>query len=570
MGPKVKETPHYDSDDESIPPPPPPETDASKEAFIDHQKTPQDHSGATTTPSRKWRLLKKEAEHVLIPQDNFEDVAAATSAANQSPNPVQGYFRGLQVAQRDEEEEAGMDDIEIPSSSIVARLNGIEKRLRRKKTLFRTGLIFLVLLIAVAIITGSIFGTRKSNPVFNTPAAKFLKQNLPEVYARSKSSSSAQYTALKWITDKSVNGDFNYADPATFDSEDAVFAFQQRYAAACLYEGLTEQDWADTSFWMSNESICNWHGIVCDGNTVVKIDLTDNLLRGVLPPEVGLMTGLQQLILVSNWIGGTLPNELGNLNELVTLDLYDNLLTATLPDFSTLTQLAELYIGSNEFSGTIPDSWQGMTSLEYLWLDDLSLTGTIPSFIFDLPALVVLKMSNSGVNGAIPSNVGDLGQITYLNLAGNALSGGLPDSVADLPLDTLILDENPNLFDVDGGVFPSFLLNVSTLQELSLSNTGLRGPLPNFIVTTFPNLIELDLSKNSFTGSIPLVIAWARKLEVILLNDNDLEGGLPWSFSDLENLRLVNVSNNNLTGTIPNEYNTLVNLELFIDGTNIN
>jgi Leucine-rich repeat (LRR) protein len=563
MSPKIQDPPQYESDDESIPPPPPPPpADSSKEAFIDNHN--EDENGVSTPgPSKKWRILKKEAEHVLIPQDNLEDVAAASSAANGSPNPVQGYYRGVQSAQQDEEEEAGMDDIEIPSSSIVARLNGIERKLRRKKTLVRTGLIFLILLIVIiAVTTGSIYGTRKksnpfavsgNDPLLKTPASKYLSKKYPSITDRTMTSTlSPQYRALEWINDSSVNGNYNYADEATFESAEKAFEFEQRYAAACFYSGLTEEEWVNSALWMTSEPLCNWHGIACNEDTVVKMELTDNLMRGILAPEISLMSGLQQLLLDSNWIRGTLPTDFSNLKALVTLDLFDNLMTGTLPQsFSTLSELTEMYLGKNKFSGTVPELWKQMDKLEYLWLDDLSLSGNIPSVLFEMQSLLVLKMSNSGLSGTIPSSAGDLATITYLNLSGNAITGGIPSSIQNLPLETLSMGDNPNLFDSEEGSFPDFLSQISTLQELDLSNTGLSGEIPAFVSTDFPELTALDLSKNNLSGTIPLSMAYAANLALIALNENQLEGELPWSFADLTNLEVLNLSNNKLTGTIP-------------------
>lgn len=569
MSPKIKDPPPYESDDESIPPPPPPPPDdSSKEAFIDNHND-NENGVSTPAPSKKWRLLKKEAEHVLIPQDNLEDVAAASSAANGSPNPVQGYYRGVQNAQQDEEEEAGMDDIEIPSSSIVARLNGIERKLRRKKTLVRTGLIFLVLLIVIiAATTGSIYGTRKKSstspyavsskdPLLKTPASKYLSKKYPSIIERTMTSTlSPQYKALEWINDDATNGDFNYADETTFESEEKAFEFEQRYAAACFYYGLTEQEWVNDALWTSAESVCNWHGIACNEDTVVRIELTDNLMRGILSPEISLMSGLQQILLDSNWIRGALPEDLSNLKELITLDLFDNLMTGTLPEsFSTLSALNEMYLGRNQFSGTVPQLWKQLDNLQYLWLDDLSLSGNIPSGLFEMQSLMVLKMSNSGLSGTIPTTAGDLSTITYLNLSGNAITGGIPSSIQNLPLETLSVGDNPNLFDSDGGSFPDFLNEMSTLTELNLSNTGLSGEIPSFGSTDFPALTALDLSKNKLTGVIPLVMAYAKNLALIALNENELEGALPWSFADLNDLEVLNLSNNKLTGTIPSLQN---------------
>jgi len=166
---------HVDSDDDSVPPAPPPppmmgmggEDSQSEDHFQDHLDPAgtgvhgiahghghgnNDADEEDKAPVKKWRLLKREAEHVLIPQDepnehnnnnsnhmdgngNGMDMENALDGGSQhlanNPNgnvPMQGHFRGIQSAQDFDEEEAGMDEIEVPSSSVVARMNHKERK----------------------------------------------------------------------------------------------------------------------------------------------------------------------------------------------------------------------------------------------------------------------------------------------------------------------------------------------------------------------------------------------------------------------------------------------------------
>ena len=54
--------------------------------------------------------------------------------------------------------------------------------------------------------------------------------------------------------------------------------------------------------------------------------------QGGLPSEVGLLTGLEVLVLSNNYFSGTLPPELGNLVSIEYLDLRNNNLSGEVPD----------------------------------------------------------------------------------------------------------------------------------------------------------------------------------------------------------------------------------------------
>ena len=68
-----------------------------------------------------------------------------------------------------------------------------------------------------------------------------------------------------------------------------------------------------------------------EGGRVVGLLLSNSLLSGELPPEVGDLAALRWLDLSANQISGELPPELGNLANLEGLIVSHNLLTGALP-----------------------------------------------------------------------------------------------------------------------------------------------------------------------------------------------------------------------------------------------
>ncbi|KAK1377938.1 hypothetical protein POM88_024682 [Heracleum sosnowskyi] len=77
-------------------------------------------------------------------------------------------------------------------------------------------------------------------------------------------------------------------------------------------------------------------------------------------------------------------------------------------------------------------------------------------------------------------------------------------------------------------------------------NNQLRGSLPSEIGSTLPNLQKFQLSYNNFTGSIPVSLSNASKLQAIDFQSNNLSGPISVDFGRLLYLQILRLSNNNL------------------------
>ncbi|XP_062219410.1 LRR receptor kinase SERK2-like [Phragmites australis] len=146
---------------------------------------------------------------------------------------------------------------------------------------------------------------------------------------------------------------------------------------------------------------CTWFHVTCNNdNSVIRVDLGNAQLSGVLVPQLGQLKNLQYLELYSNIISGTIPPELGNLTNLVSLDLY-----------------------MNNFSGNIPDSLGNLSKLRFLRLNNNSLSGQIPISLTNISTLQVLDLSNNHLSGAVPST-GSFSLFTPISFANNPLLCG--------------------------------------------------------------------------------------------------------------------------------------------------
>lgn len=223
-------------------------------------------------------------------------------------------------------------------------------------------------------------------------------------------------------------------------------------------------------------------------------------------------------------------------------------------------------------------------------VDMSSLHGNIPTSICELTSLETLVLSGCGLSGNIPPELGQLKNLQHLNLSHNALVGAIPAELGNLEkLNTLDLSDN--IYVVDGikyvydslsGEIPASFANLKELSLLQLNNNHLSGDLA--VITQMPNLREVDLDYNKFTGGIPVGIGGLSQLvklhlagnplggelpeeigdlsvlEDLMLADCGLTGELPASYGKLSKLRMLNLANNELTGSIPDEWTGMTSL----------
>lgn len=134
---------------------------------------------------------------------------------------------------------------------------------------------------------------------------------------------SPQGRALKWLSD---GGE---------ETENLEVA-RTRFSLATIYysTNFVQHDsgassaWYQQSNWMSSDTVCLWHGVICMEEESVlgrvqALNLSSNGLAGVLPQEIGLlMLDIRSLDLGNNAIEGTIPDALSNLRNLGRYSLY--------------------------------------------------------------------------------------------------------------------------------------------------------------------------------------------------------------------------------------------------------
>ena len=163
--------------------------------------------------------------------------------------------------------------------------------------------------------------------------------------------------------------------------------------------------------WSESIPLRTWEGVWLreDQSRVDAIDLRNRVLSGVIPPELGMLSGLEYLDISHGELTGPIPPELGNLANVRFLRLQVNML-----------------------SGVIPAELGRLTSVETLDLGDNQLTGEIPRELADLPNLRRLYLALNYLTGEIPVELTQVSTLQTFHVIRNRLSGCVPDSMRDL------------------------------------------------------------------------------------------------------------------------------------------
>ncbi|KAG7944017.1 hypothetical protein I3843_15G076100 [Carya illinoinensis] len=274
-----------------------------------------------------------------------------------------------------------------------------------------------------------------------------------------------------------------------------------------------------------------------------SVDLSYNLLEGLIP--LNISPSLVRLRLGSNSLDGPIPSSVfGKLEKLMYLELDNNNLTGLIPpDLGSCLSLALLNLAGNNLTGTLPGQLGNLSRLQVMKLQSNRLVGEIPVEIARLQKLSTLNVSWNLLNGSIPSSISSLRNLVNMNLQGNNLSGSIPYDISRLN-SLLELQLGGNQLTGKIPVMPA------TLQiALNLSSNLLVGPIPDSF-RRLTGLEVLDLSNNRLTGEIPTFLTEMRSLTRLLLSNNQLSGIIPKfpSWLTLEargNEHLINTTTSN-------------------------
>ncbi|PHT82854.1 hypothetical protein T459_11297 [Capsicum annuum] len=301
---------------------------------------------------------------------------------------------------------------------------------------------------------------------------------------------------------------------------------------------------------------------------------------------------LETLEISYNSLQGNILEWIGNLHNMKVLSIQANQLTGSIPFIIfNISRIEVVAFADNSLSGYLPNGLcNDLSILKGLHLSKNKLHGHMPTSLSNCSQLQILSLSDNEFDGPIHSEIGRLSNLQTLFLGFNQFNGMFlsvshgdkPDYrlCPDLPIKYLITANFALSMNNFSGFLPREIGNLTKMQNLQL------GEIPKEI----SNLVELevlDLSGNSFSGSLDMEIFNISGLRVISISNNNLSGSLPpnmfslstnieklymndltnlvrtipHSISNCSELTILELSNNQLTGLIPNSLGHLAHLQ---------
>ncbi|KAG5244636.1 leucine-rich repeat receptor protein [Salix suchowensis] len=314
------------------------------------------------------------------------------------------------------------------------------------------------------------------------------------------------------------------------------------------------------------------------GIFLAGLDISDNNFSGILPTWMGNFSDLKAINLSKNHFDGPLPRDFCKLDKLEYLDLSDNNFSGSVPSCFNPSSIKHVHLSKNQLSGPLTEAFYNSSSLVTLDIADNNLMGPISNWIGNLSALSVLLLRDNLFAGDLPTQLCLLKHLTILDVSQNQLSGPLPfclgnfslkenldkaggtgDEIYQLKLlwqvsyDTCLRE---GMLDEEQIRFDNINIEETVKFTTKRRSEGYKGTVLKFMT-------GFDLSRNRFSGEIPLEIGKLSELHALNLSHNNLNGSIPATFSNLKQIESLDLSHNNLDGVIPPQLVVLNNLEVF-------
>ena len=151
-----------------------------------------------------------------------------------------------------------------------------------------------------------------------------------------------------------------------------------------------------THVWDLTKPVAEWHGVTIKDKKVIRLDLSNNNLRGNLPLTIGNLENLEFLDLSDNYLTGRIPRELRKFDALKHFDLSNNQFGGTLPQtVNRLTNLVFLNVENNILKGELPHTLVELSALQELFIADNKFVGEFPVGMEKLKNLDSMKLGDN-------------------------------------------------------------------------------------------------------------------------------------------------------------------------------
>ncbi|GLT38594.1 hypothetical protein SLA2020_128330 [Shorea laevis] len=321
--------------------------------------------------------------------------------------------------------------------------------------------------------------------------------------------------------------------------------------------------------------------------SLVHLAANDCKFLGLLPSSLGNLTKLRFLSLRNNFFHGENVPFLSNLTQLTSIFLGLNQFTfPEIPSFfARFTLLQCLGLGYNQISGHFPPWITNMSQLTYLQVPYNMLQGSLPSSISKLKNIEFLGFAGNNFTGTVEINLFlDLKYLRYLTFSLNKLS--LLIKTRNSTNTTSAKLKQLGLGSCNLKEFPNFLQDQDQLESLDLSFNDIHGQIPKWIWKLSKSLWYLDLSHNSLTNIEKIAISLSSSsfyyldlsfnmLEASLpippfsiiffsVSKNKFSGEIPLEFCNCTSLQILDLSHNSINGTIPPQCISSFSKSLFV------
>ncbi|XP_068499744.1 receptor-like protein 56 [Phaseolus vulgaris] len=299
----------------------------------------------------------------------------------------------------------------------------------------------------------------------------------------------------------------------------------------------------------------------------------NNFDKGILKSLLVAFPNLKSLNLGYNPIKGDLDKVLSDLSILEVLELRSADISGTFPNqgLCKMKKLQKLDLSFNNLRGTLDKCFENLTSLRYLDFSFNYLSGNATSFVAHITSIEYLSIAFNKFDGIFSFSIfANHSKLKELLIADMTVETENPPWVPSFQLEQLSIADcelkSPTKI-------PTFISNQSSLRVLDLSGNNLVGKFPSWLLMNNPNLEEVYLFDNSFTGPIELPFDQnhhMHQMKVLAISNNKLQGKLPNSVGFFfPRLVTLDVSNNSLDGPIPASIGEMSNLMgLFLGNNN--
>ncbi|KAD6454683.1 hypothetical protein E3N88_09389 [Mikania micrantha] len=304
------------------------------------------------------------------------------------------------------------------------------------------------------------------------------------------------------------------------------------------------------------------------------LDISENRFTGRIPSWMTNMCSYSdycELVARNNRLEGQFPC---GKTSFEFLDISQNSLSGSIPSCINLKDTKHLHLGSNRFTGVVPDAFQNLTNVLTLDISQNYFSGRIPEFLGELSNLRILLLGKNNFIGSIPEKLCQLNNVSLIDLSSNFLTGLIPRCLNNIT--------GPKQLDfiqkvmVDYGVDPfwSDLVLQYHIGDISRPDSDQFETRDEVHFTTKNNplfykgnildyMSGLDLSSNKLTGVIPEELGMLTHILALNLSHNKLSGPIPVSFSNLSQIESLDLSSNSLSGKVQSELIQLTKLEVF-------